>query len=93
VHEQREVAREVDHDVLADAADAGDRRALDGVQRRVERLQRVDAGRQRRLDDDTPQRRIKATCGDLDLRQLGHTLMLVARRGGPAGLRGRAGWR
>src|SRR3954464_4638392 len=92
VHQQGEVAREVDDEVLAHAPHAGDGGALDRVQRRVEGLQRVDARRERRLDDDTPQRGIQPACGDLDLGQLGHTLMLVARLVRAAGLRARARW-
>ena len=76
VHEQGEVAGEVDHDVLADPPHAGDGGALDRVQRRVEGLQRVDARGERRLHDDAAQRGIQPACGDLDLGQLGHTLML-----------------
>jgi hypothetical protein len=59
--------------VLAAPAHAGDRGALDGVQRRVERLQRVDARREGRLDDGAAQRGVEATRGDLDLGQLGHS--------------------
>ena len=46
--------------------------AVERVQRRVERLQRVDARRQRRLDRRAAQRGVQAARGDLDLGQLGH---------------------
>ena len=50
VHEHVQVAADVDDEVLADAPHALDRAAVERVQRRVERLERVDARRQRRLD-------------------------------------------
>ena len=74
VHEQGEVAGDVDDDVLAAAPDARRRRAVDRVQRRVERLQRVDARRERGLDRRAAQRRVEAARSDLDLGQLGHMI-------------------
>jgi hypothetical protein len=50
----------------------------------IERLQRVDARRERRLDRRAAQRSVQAASGDLDLGQLGHgvegTLPAVAER-------------
>ena len=80
VHEQREVAGELDDELLAAAPDRGDRAALERRQRRVEGLQRVDARRHRGLDRRAAQRRVEPAGGDLDLGQLGHT---VKRNGGP----------
>ena len=80
-----EVAGDVDDDVLAAAPDALDRRAVDRVQRRVERLQRVDARRERGLDRRAAQRRVEAARSDLDLGQLGHMVSLRA----PAAARSR----
>ena len=65
---------DVDDELLADPAHSGDRPAVDRVQRRVERLQRVDAGSQRGLDHRPAQRLVEAPGGDLDLRELGHGL-------------------
>ncbi len=47
-------------------------RAVQRVQRRVERLQRVQPRGQRRLDRRAPQRRVEPARGDLDLGQLRH---------------------
>src|SRR4051794_18572908 len=73
VEEHREIARDVHDEVLAAPPDARDRRALERVQRRVERLQRVDARRERGLDRRAAQGGVEAARRDLDLGQLGHT--------------------
>ena len=72
VQEQRQVPRDVDDEVLPAAAHPGDRTPRERVERRVERLQRVDSGRERRSDLGAAQRRVEAAGRDLDLRQLGH---------------------
>ncbi len=61
-----------DDQVLAPPAHARDRLALQDGERRVERLQRVDAGRERPLDSSASQRPVEQARGDLDLGQLGH---------------------
>ena len=72
VQQQREIAADVDDEVLADPPHARDGTPGERAERRVERLQRVDAGRQRRLDRRPAQRRVQPPGRDLDLGQLGH---------------------
>jgi hypothetical protein len=70
VHQQREIVADVDDHMLADPPHAGDPLAVERRQRRIERLQRVDARRERRLDAGAAQRVVKPTRGDLDLGKL-----------------------
>jgi hypothetical protein len=71
VHQQRETAG-VEHQQLAATAEPLDRGTLEGAQRRVEGLERVDAGRDGRLDRLAGERLVETTGGDLHLGQLGH---------------------
>src|SRR3954453_4600585 len=57
--------------MLAATADARDGRALERVQRWVERLERVDPGRERGLDRRAAQRGVQAARRDLDLGERG----------------------
>ena len=72
VDEHDQVALDLQREQLAAPPHAGERAALERVQRRVERLERVDAGRERRLDRLPGQRRGQPAGRDLHLRQLGH---------------------
>ena len=73
---------------LAAPAHAGERAALERVQRRVERLQRVDAGRERRLDGQPCEGGAQPAGGDLHLGELWHTSTLEWRRHGSVGAAG-----
>jgi ribose 5-phosphate isomerase B len=73
MHEQDEVAR-VDREHLADAAHAVQLAAGEGVERRVEGLQRYESGRERRLHARAGDPLREAARSDLDLGQLGHDL-------------------
>ncbi len=73
VDQQRQPALDVDDQVLAAAAHRLDPLARERRQRRVEGLQGVDAGRERRLDLRARERAIEQARGDLDLGQLGHS--------------------
>jgi hypothetical protein len=64
--QQGEPVVEVDEEQLAAPADVDDRRALDGGERRIEGLQRVDAGCQRRLDRRSGRSLGDAPGGDLN---------------------------
>ena len=76
VHEQRQATGHLHDQVLAPAAHSVDVPALQLAERGIDRLERVDAGRKRRLDQRAPQRMIEQARGDLDLGQLGHGLPL-----------------
>src|SRR5215210_5529219 len=71
VHEQGQVAG-LHREHLADAAHAVELPAGERVERRIERLQRYQPGRERRLHERAHQPRRQAACADLDLGQLGH---------------------
>jgi len=73
VDQQRKGAVGLDDHVLAAPAHGRDPVAGQLRERRVERLQRVDARRCRRLDLGASQRTVEQACGDLYLRQLRHT--------------------
>jgi hypothetical protein len=75
VHEHREVA-ELEQQELPAPPHARERAPLQRVQRGVEALQRVDAGRQDGLDDLPLQRGPEPAGDDLHLRQLGHASTL-----------------
>jgi hypothetical protein len=66
VDEKREVAR-LDGQHLADPANTVGLAPDEGVERRVEGLERVDAGRERRLDARTRKPARETTRRDLDL--------------------------
>ena len=72
VHQQRQVAAHVDDEVLAAPPHARDRPAHEGVERRVERLQRVDARRERRLDLRAAERGAQPARHNLDFWQFRH---------------------
>jgi hypothetical protein len=85
VHEHVQVALDVDDQVLADPAHALDRPAVERVQRRIERLQRVDARRERRLDRRAAQRSVQrraviSTSGSSGTAKAESTLRAVAER-------------
>src|SRR5436309_397228 len=80
VDEQHKRAGELDDEVLAATTHTLDSLAPDRRERRVKGLERVDAGRERRLDLCPAQRVVEQACGDLDLGQLGH---LIATLGAP----------
>jgi hypothetical protein len=67
-----EVVVELEQQQLPAPRDAGERPALERVQRRVERLERVDPRRERRLDRLAGQHLGEPARHDLHLRQLGH---------------------
>jgi hypothetical protein len=96
VHEQRErpVLRrvQIQQQQLPAPAHAGERRTLDGMQRRIERLEHVQARRHRRLEHLAGQDAVQPAGGDLHLGQLGHSLdssSLAAH--GPMGAGGSGG--
>ena len=72
VDEQRQLAGEVEDQVLAATAHREDLLTLERRQRWVEGLQGIDAGGQRGLDLRSLQGAVKQSRGDLHLRQLGH---------------------
>ena len=75
VDEQSQVAR-LHREHLSDPADTVQPAPGEGVQRRVEGLQRHHARRQCRFHPRAGQPRRQAACGDLDLGQLGHASRL-----------------
>ena len=88
VQQQHEVVLEVEHEQLAAPAHARERLAVDRLERRVEGLQSVDAGREARLDPLARQHVAQSPRDDLHLGQLGHASTLVrpgagAARSGP----------
>ena len=66
MHEQGQLTR-VDGQHLADPPDTGDGLLREGVQRRIECLERHEPGRQRGLDPRTLERPAEPAGGDLDL--------------------------
>ena len=60
------LAVELDNEQLSAAADALEPASRERRQRRVERLQRVDPGRQRGLDLSAGDGATDQACGDLD---------------------------
>jgi hypothetical protein len=75
---------EVDREHLADAPHTLDRGALERVQRRIEGLERRDAGGQRRLHLGSGHGGGETARGDLDLGQLGHGSSVEGGRAPPA---------
>ena len=72
VQQQRQLAADLDDDLLAAAAHDVDLPARQRVERRREALQGVDSGRARRVDLLAAQRGVQTADGDLDLGKLGH---------------------
>ncbi len=89
VQQDVQVPTKVDDHVLADPPDLLDALTLDGLQGRVERPERVDAGRERRPDLLPGECVGEPARGDLDLGKLGHDARAddraPARPGGPIG--------
>jgi hypothetical protein len=68
MHDQGQAAVELQYEQLPAPANPQKPLALDRRQRRIERLQRVDARGQRRLDLRAGERGVEQPCRDLNLR-------------------------